>query len=149
MLKKWHQHGLASHFPEQIPAYASNVRLSACPGSFQGGAWFQIRFNLPPEKIAGLYEQATKQAKAFYDGGDMFTLVNSRKGGLPGTNFHTSELKRSTSVGSPEFPGDYRIFVFDAQPSEPSGEPHWNHGTSRGVVLSRDRNEVIYYAELW
>ena len=93
--------------------------------------------------VAGIFEDATKQAKAFYDGGDFFKLVNEQKDGLPGTSFHTANNKGR------DFPPDYRIFIFHARAYRPGEDFQWNHGDSRGVVISRKRNEVIYFAEDW
>lgn len=143
LLKKWQEMGLADHFPQTIPPEADSLKLSAFPGFLQGGAWLQIRMALPPSVVERVFGDASRQAKAFYDGGNSTTLVNRETDGLWGTSFYTSGLESSV------FPEDYRIFVFDARPHQP-GEVHpWNHGTSRGVVISKKRNEVIYYADSW
>ena len=42
---------------------------------------------------------------------------------------------------------DYRIFVFAAK--DASGTPPFQSGKCYGVVVSKQRNEVIYYAESW
>ena len=119
------------------------MKVSAFPGFLQGGGWFQLRLTLPPSDIAALFEDASKQAKAFYDGGDRLKLVNAKKDGLPGTSFHTSGTKERS------FPADYRVFVYHARPYRPGTDFQWNHGDSRGVVISRTRNEIIYFAESW
>lgn len=137
---EWTPTGLVAHFPNPLPPAASNLKLSAFPGFMQGGAWFQVRFSLPADEVSKVYDDAAKAAKDFYDGGDRVKAVNSKKGGLAGTSFHTSEDKQA------DFPDDYRVFVFDA---ESFGDNSWNHGRSHGVVVSRQRNDVIYYAERW
>jgi hypothetical protein len=48
-----------------------------------------------------------------------------------------------------DFPADYRIFIFHARPYRPGDAHQWNHGDSRGIVVSRTHNEVIYFAEDW
>ena len=143
LLAEWQKRGLAEHFPKVISAEASAKKLSAFPGFLQGGGWFQVRLTLPPAMVAGIFKDATKQAKAFYDGGDAFKLVEEQKDGLPGTSFHTANNKGQ------DFPPDYRIFIFHARASRPGEDFQWNHGDSRGVVISRTRNEVIYFAEDW
>jgi hypothetical protein len=47
-------------------------------------------------------------------------------------------------------------FIFDAVPYKetnsqpwPHTGPDWDHGTSRGVAISTNRNEVVYWAESW
>lgn len=141
LLTEWTSKGLASHFPSSIPTTAMNVGLSAFPGFLQGGAWFQLRLTLPPGDIAKAYESASTNAKDFYDGGGFYKSVNAKKGGLPGTSFHTSGSKEG------DFPSDYRIFVFAARSG--GGEPPWQVGESYGVVISKERNELIYFAEKW
>ncbi len=142
LITDWTPSGLIAHFPNPLPPSASNVKLSAFPGCLQGGAWFQVRFTLPAAEISKAYDDATKTAKKFYDGGGKFKSTNSPKNGLPGTNFHTSDNPKES-----KFPEDYRIFVFAAQ--SPGGNPPWQSGKSYGIVISKQRNEVIYYAENW
>lgn len=141
LITNWTPSGLVTHFPRPLPATASNVKLSAFPGFLQGGAWFQVRLTLPAAEISKLYDDASKIAKDFYDGGGSLTSVNSKHDGLPGTDFHTSDNSKQS-----EFPPDYRVFVFDAQ--RPGGNT-WEHGKCYGVVISKQRNEIIYYAENW
>jgi hypothetical protein len=108
LITNWTPTGLVAHFPNPLPPTASNVKLSAFPGFLQGGAWFQVRLTLPAAEVSKLYDDATKAAKDFYDGGTSYTSVNSKTNGLPGTSFHTSDNKQG------DFPADYRIFVFAA-----------------------------------
>lgn len=140
LLTRWKQTGLVAHFPDPLPAASTNTKLSAFPGFLQGGAWFQIRFTLPPEEVAKIHDLATDTAKDVYDGGDFSGSFTAKKGGLAGTNFYTADTQRM------DFPEDYRIFVFAATST---GGDTWNHGRSHGVVVSKQRNEVIYYAERW
>ena len=140
LLTKWTPTGLVAHFPNPLPATATNVKLSAFPGFLQGGAWFQLRLTLPAADVSKVYDAATNAAKDFYDGGSFFTSSNSKRGGLPGTSFHSSDTQEQS-----EFPADYRIFVFAAK----DYGNQWNHGESCGIVVSKQRNEVIYFAENW
>lgn len=142
LLADWSSRNLVAHFPKSFPAEATNVRLSSFPGFMQGGAWLQIRFNLPPAQVAAIFADASAQAKAFYDGGDKLSLVNDKEGGLPGTSFLTAD------AGQKSFPDDYRIFVFSVRDGG-GNSFSWNHGDSTGVVVSTKRNEVIYFAESW
>jgi hypothetical protein len=97
---------------------------------------------LPTNDVSKVYEDASKIAKDFYDGGTTYTSVIAKTNGLPGTHFHTADSREYT-----EFSKDYRIFVFDAKDS--GGTPPWQSGKCYGVVVSKNRNEVIYYAENW
>jgi len=142
LISQWTPTGLVAHFPNPLPATASNIKLSAFPGFLQGGAWFQVRLTLPATEVSKIYDNATKVAKDFYDGGGTYKSVNSKTNGLPGTSFHTSD-----SPQQPDFPVDYRVFVFAAQ--DAGGTPPYQSGTCYGVVISKQRNEVIYYANKW
>lgn len=142
LITDWTPTGLIAHFPKPLPATASNVKISSFPGLLHGGGHFQVRMTLPAAEVSKVYDDASKTAKDFYDGGTKFTSVNSKTNGLPGTTFHTSDSQKYT-----EFPEDYRIFVFAAQTG--GGIPPWQSGTCYGVVVSKQRNEVIYYAENW
>jgi hypothetical protein len=145
LLEELQSTGLVAHFPPTIPANSSAARLSAVSGFMsQGGGHLQIRYQLPASEIERLYEDAQKRAKDFYDGGHVFTAVNApdktdvTRKRLAGTYFAT------TDNGDTSFPDDYRIFVFDAKSS--GDNVWWNRFTSYGVVISKQRNEIIYYA---
>ena len=142
LITAWTPTGLVAHFPNPLPATASNIKLSAFPGFLQGGAWFQVRLTLSPAEVSKAYDDASKIAKDFYDGGTVYTSLNSKTNGLPGTSFHTSDIEKQS-----EFPADYRIFVFAAQ--DAGGTPPFQSGKCYGVVISKQRHEVIYYAEKW
>ncbi|MFP4380547.1 MAG: hypothetical protein ACLFUS_08600 [Candidatus Sumerlaeia bacterium] len=132
---------LVDHFPRPIPPEARNTKFSYLPGFLQGGTHIQLRIELPKSRIREIYQEASENAKQSHIGGDAFSLVNSGTDGLASTHFYTSE--------SHEFPDDYRIFIYDAKPYKQEGEHIWNHGYSKGVAVSKERNEVIYWAESW
>jgi hypothetical protein len=67
-----------------------------------------------------------------------------------GNNGLWSNNPRTLGESVSKFPDDYRIFVYDAVPYEQDEDyKSWNHGVSKGVVISLKRSEVIYYAEDW
>ena len=139
VLADWKASGLIDHFPSSVPANARNVKFSSCLGFLQGGGHVQLRMELPAAEVKVLYDHATRSAKQHQDGGSSVTLVNERRDdGLWSTHPHT------LAKGTYEFPSDYRIFIFDA-----AGSGDWNHGKSMGMVVSLQRNEVLYYAEYW
>jgi hypothetical protein len=141
VLADWKASGLVDHFPGSLPASARNVKFSAFPGFLQGGGHVQLRMELPEEEVKSLFDHATKTARQHHDGGNSLTLVNERDDGLWSTYPYT------LAKGTYEFPSDYTIFIFDA---EDHGNGYdWNHGESKGVVVSLQRNEVLYYAENW
>ena len=138
VLADWKASGLIDHLPSSVPANARNVKFSSCPCFLQGGGHVQLRMELPAAEVKVLYDHATRSAKQHQDGGNSVTLVNERDDGLWSTHPHT------LAKGTYEFPSDYRIFILDA-----AGSGDWNHGKSMGMVVSLQRNEVLYYAEDW
>lgn len=143
VLANWKARGLVDHFPSSVPANARNVKFSSFPGFMQGGGHVQLRMELPEAEVKNLYDHATKTSKQHHDGGNSVTLVNEREDGMRSTHPHTLEK------GISEFPSDYRIFIFHAEPYTKGTEYDWNHGVSKGMVVSLQRNEVFYYAESW
>ena len=132
---------LVSHFPRPIPPDAENVRFSFLPGFLQGGAHIQLCYSTSPDVIDDLYARfAQKKEKSFF-GGDASDHANA-DGGMHTTYFYTGD-----SEGW-DFPEDFEIMVLEAIPSLP-GDSSWNHGKSCGVAISRKRNEIVYWAELW
>ncbi|HET6409248.1 MAG TPA: hypothetical protein VFG14_15280 [Chthoniobacteraceae bacterium] len=109
LLADWSKRGLAQHFPTALPTGAAPAKVSSTPGFLQGGGWLQIRCTLAPAEVATAFDQASKEAKAFYDGGTEFELANAHKDGLPGTRFHTADTEDQS------FPPDYRVFIYDAR----------------------------------
>ncbi len=143
-ISQWKSSGLINHFPISLPIFAKNIKLSSFQGYLQGGAWIQVRMELPEDKVKELYEYASKRAKQYHNGGGYLSLTDKRKDGLGSANFHTSDNKET------EFSMDYRIFIFGARAYKiVEKEYNWNHGTSKGMVISLEKNEVIFYAETW
>lgn len=153
ILAEWKPNGLVGHFPDAIPESATNVVFSANPGFLQGGSWMQLRAKLSPQETREIYDSAPKISRQYYDGGNTSYHLSGTpdiiKDRLASTFFYTSGSKDD------KFPKDYRIFVFDAQPSGYDPDPDrniylkWDHGTSRGVAVSLERSEVVYWAESW
>ena len=141
VLAVWRGSGLVDHFPSSVPASARNVKFSSFPGHLQGGGYVQIRMELPKAEVKKLFEHATNTAKQYQDGGDSETLVNGS------TSPRT--LGKDERDAYDEFPDDYRIFIFHAEPYKKGSGHDWNHGESKGMVVSLQRNEVLYYAESW
>ena len=143
ILIDWKESKLVDHFPQPIPANAKNVKLSSFHGFLQGGGHVQLRMELSPKEVRKVYEEAAEVSKQHQDGGHKFTLVNERDDGLSSTNPHALDSEVY------EFPEDYRIFILYAKPYKEGSDFDWNHGESKGLVVSLQRNEVIYYAESW
>lgn len=132
---------LVQHFPDTIPANATNVQLAYLPSFLQGGSHFQLRLKLPPDKINDLLVHFSATAKRRYEGGDTNDHIN-QSGGVPTTRFYTS------GSSDHSFPATYEILVIDAQPQ---GNPEfkWNHGYSYGVAIDNSASEIVYWVEEW
>jgi hypothetical protein len=141
-LKQWSPTTLVSHFPPTIPANATNIHFSTFPGFLQGGAWIQLRIQLPPDEIRSLESDFTKQTKRIYThGGEIFTHLNEgQTHNLPTTNFYTADNPKSSTA----FPPDYTFYVLKSR-----NAGNWNHGHSTGVVISTEKKEIIYWADQW
>jgi hypothetical protein len=136
----WDQ-ALVDHFPAGIPADASLKKFSHFPGFLQGGAHIQLRLRLPAEHIRKLYNEFVAQRTKSFFGGDSNRHMNEKEG-MPTTFFMTGDADES-------FPDDYEIMIFDRVLPDSERPPNWNHGRSHGVVISTNRNEIIYWAESW
>lgn len=135
---------LVSHFPRPIPSDADGVRFSFLPAFLQGGAHIQLRYSSLPNRISELYDHFAAEKTKSFVGGDTNDHMNM-KGGMPTTFFYTS------GSDSHEFPDDYEIIIFDKvlkEEDRPQGH-YWNHGQSHGVAISKERSEIVYWAESW
>lgn len=132
---------LIRHFPTTVPDHATNVKFVYFGGFMQGGAYIQLRLQLPQDEIVKLSEEYHARAKYKFAGGDRIEHENAPNG-VPTTYFHAGESDDRS------FPNNYQILVLDAQPG---GTPdfEWNHGYSYGVVISMESSEIIYWAEDW
>lgn len=98
---------------------------------------------LAPSQVKKIYDEASNQAKQFHDDGGETNLNTDRTNVFISANFRTSDSDVKA------FPTDYQIFIFDAKPHNVSSDFDWNHGTNCGVAISKERSEVIYWAESW
>ncbi len=138
----WQADELVNHFPRPIPPEASNVSFFFQPVLMQRGASIQLRMTLPPDTARKQYERfAGLRTKSFF-GGDINDHMNAEEG-MPTTFFFTSD------TGERKFPKDYEVMIFDEVLKERPDGFYWNHGQSRGVAISKLRNEIVYWAARW
>jgi len=143
--KLWHEPDLIEHFPEDIAPNATNSKLSYYPGFLQGGAHFQVRYQLPSHQIEELYVMFKGKGTKIFVGGNTNIHMNEENG-MPTTSFYTSDVDGYEGTF---FPDDYEIMILDEIPPEVPEGHSWNHGRSHGVAISKTKNEIIYWAELW
>ncbi len=144
------------HFPKTLKKEQKILGFSYLPGFLQGGAHIQLRLKVSEEDLNKLYEKYNKiKTKSFY-GGTSSEHIN-RRDGMPTTSFYTNNNTETTKnltfaeeIEKLTFPEDYEIMIFDEiiRKEESSGG-FWNHGKSHGVVISKKRNEIIYFAQSW
>jgi len=141
---KWKNSSLVEHFPKPIPSDAKNIKFSYLPRFLQGGCHIQLRYSTNASKIAELYDLFSKKKTKSFWGGSSQEHMNMDDG-MPTTCFYTS------NSGIREFTGDYEIMIFDEvlkKEDRPKGF-YWNHGQSHGVAISKNRNEIVYWADFW
>jgi len=145
---EWSNSGLADHFPSAIPKSATNTRLSYVPGFLQGGAHFQLRITLPPKDVEEIERKYAPLARHKYHGGDRMVHANEPNG-VPTTFFYTNADSISKdSMPHDTFPEYFSIYVLKANPAGTTGIS-WNHGSTAGIAISRQTNEVVYWCESW
>jgi hypothetical protein len=142
--QRWNgERNLVQHFPQPIPSDARDVRFAFRPHFLQGGAYVQLRYSTTPDIIAELYERFSSIKTKSFIGGERHIHRNA-KDGMPTTDFYTSGSKDH------KFPDDYEIMIFDKVLKEKDRGPEfWNHGETHGVAISKERNEIVYWAESW
>lgn len=142
VMKQWSASGLVSEFPPTVPSNARNVHFAAFPGPLQAAAYIQLRIQLPPDEIRQIEARLKLATSRVYAGGGMYEHYNrDPKMNVPTTDFHTADDPKTY-----EFPEHYRRYVLEATDH---GGGSWNNGETRGVAVSTDANEVIYWAEIW
>lgn len=142
-LHEWADSGLVAHFPPHIPAAARNVRFVSFPGALQGGAYLQLRMQLPAEDVKAIRNQLALRATRCYEGGDMFDHYNrDPRREVPTADFRSSDDPQTGGI----FPTHFKLYVLSAK--DRSGGS-WNHGDTSGAAVSTDTNEVVYWAESW
>ncbi|WP_169980880.1 hypothetical protein [Tautonia rosea] len=133
---------LADHFPGEIPASARSVSCSHFPGFLQGGAWLQLRVELPDREVEAIEARIAPRAIRRYEGGGDVTRHLNQLDGLPTTTYRTG------AEGSGEFPESFTLYVLRAEDRGSPGHA-WNHGLSAGLSISKERGEVVYWADRW
>ncbi|MUG96946.1 hypothetical protein F7734_33245 [Scytonema sp. UIC 10036] len=139
--KLWSNREQIKHFPTDIPADASGVRVAYSSNSSEGNRFFQLRLKQSPQKIQNLLSQYRAIAKRKYQGGNTNAHAN-QPNGVPTTFFHTSDSQEES------FPSSYEVLVLGAD-DKGNSNFRWNHGESFGVAIDTSTSEIIYWAEEW
>jgi len=127
ILNEWKQFApdLVSHFPERIPPDAKSIDFYFMPGFLQADSEIQLRFKTTHKKIEEYYDRFSKFAtKTFRD--------------RPFVHFKPHQ-KFGEVV---ELGKDFETFQFEKDPNHIP-----EHGKEHGVIISREKNEIIFWAE--
>ncbi len=140
---RWHRSDLIEHFPKSIPTAAREVRFHFNAAFLQGGSSIELRARLPAEVIEGIERTYRPRAKGVFDaagdpvGSDQEALL------LPKLGFRT--VPPQMSLDPPRataLPADFETLLLWS--SEPV---NLNHPHAGGISISRQRGEVVYWAE--
>ena len=128
---------------------AGNPRFYYAAGLLQGGSTIELRVQMPARDVEDVYATYRPQAKAVFNGGDKLEQGIEKQDILPKWNFMTFTPDENETLGFHSLlPKDFEILLLTAQPYK-SSPMDWNHGRSSGISVSRQRREVIYWAEVW
>ena len=123
ILNKWKHSSpeIVNHFPASIPLDAKEVDFYYRPGFLQSSSEIQLRFKSTPEQITEYYERFSKIKTKSYHGRTLVHFEPHKQDG------HIIELGE-----------DFETLQFD--------EPE--HGErEHGVIISKEKNEIIFWAE--
>jgi hypothetical protein len=131
-----------AHFPKKIPADAKDVKFYELPGFLQGGDNFVLKYRTTSAEIANMISEYEGKAKAVVD----MSEYNSDQSDL-GNGICMPELTSDmTGYGSGGLPDDFRVFILE---TDSDGTSWNNHGTTSGFAVSTQRNEIVYWYEVW
>lgn len=126
-----------SHFPAKIPQDARNVRFYEEPSFGPSAFSFVLRYDASADEIESIYNRFTPCAQF---------VVNKKEFTNPSdfntVNFDTFFAKH---IGYDELPDDFDLVVLD---SKSTGTDHFK-GYARGLAISRQREQVIYFTVEW
>jgi len=146
---RWHDQGLIEHFPEKIPPNAGNTRFYYRAGFLQGGSSIELRVQVPDNFVESVYAIYRPQAKAIFNGAEKLERGAGNPDMLPKWSFFTFPPDENETPGTHSLlPKDFQILLLSSHPYK-SNPSDWNHGQSSGISISRERSEIIYWAEDW
>ena len=146
---RWHRDDLAEHFPETIPASARNPGFYYRAGFLQGGASIELRIEMPAKFVEDVYATHLPLAKSVFNGNQQLLRGTDEPIDLLKGYFYTFPRTHDESPSSrPLLPDDFETLLLSSHPHR-SGPADWNRGESRGISISRERREIIYWAEDW
>ena len=127
ILKEWKGFApdIVNHFPEVIPPDAQNTEFYFRPGFLQSDSRIELQYRTMPENIENLYDEFSKLKTESSHGGMLIHFP------IDGGEADIIELGE-----------DWEIMHFEA---DSQNLPE--HSKEYGVMISREKNEIIYWAE--
>ena len=128
ILKEWKEFApdMVNHFPEAIPPDAQNTEFYFQPGFLQMGSRIELRYKSTPGNIKSLYEQFSK------------LKTHANQGEILLVHFVTGR----NNADIIELGEDWVAMHFEECPDNLR-----EHTKEYGVMISREKNEIIYWAE--
>ena len=149
MTLRWHDQHLVQHFPEQIPPDAGNPRFYYRAGFLQGGSSIELRVQMPTDFVEEVLTTYRPQAKSIFNEAEKLERGADNPDILPKWNFVTFPPDENETPGTHTLlPKDFEILLLSSEPYK-SDPTDWNHGKASGISISRQRREIIYWAEDW
>lgn len=133
LLKAWSDTGLVDHFPQALPPNATDVSLFADPGFLQGSGSFQLRMTLPKQDVQDILTRMKTTA--------VRSCPSQCTRSVEDPQFWNIPRLAAGQKDDVRFPPDFVVFALDT-----NGE--WNHPRGKGVAISIERHEVVYWAEV-
>ena len=128
------ENSVSRHFPYEIPRGAKNIVFSYNPPFLQGGENFNLKFETDTVSIKDYIDKFSQKAKWIGKASDGEVKMN----GVALASFN--------KFGYTTLPEDFTIYLLVSKSYEPN---NWNHGELSLVAISKERNEIIFFAEDW
>lgn len=126
------------HFPERIPAEASNVKFAYQPRIMQGAMFVELLMTLPEKQINELQDKYGEIEQYHYS--EEIGLTD-----IPEPILYLISDKSDENNG---FDQNFSIYLISAEPAG-TEDFIWNHGTMYGVGINNTTFQVIYWLQYW
>lgn len=130
---------LIAFFPEEIPEGAQEVSFWHNHPFLQGGERLSLAFTADEEYISSEIDRLSGEAK--------WVGAHSESKGLNnGISFQSFE---SMDEEGYTLPDDCTIYLLYSRPYRDFGDHIWNHGETCVVVISDEKNRILYQMDDW
>ena len=128
---------ILSHFPARVPSEATRVSFYFLYGYLQGNSRFELRCALPASQVRSILDEYTPLA--------VWVGPDPGPGSSPeGTRLAVIPFRNAENTDYERLPDDFQVLIL---PTGREDAEQWGYG--RGLAVSVDRNEVIWWATWW